>query len=271
MRFWNDPDVRAGFTVGLPLLGAVCPVAMVFGALSVQLGLTVADTVLMSAIVYAGASQMVAIDLWGQNVPAWSILLAVFAVNFRHLLYSAALTPIIQTQRWFTKAFVFFFLVDPQFAFTEQRAQEGHPFKLRWYAALASVFFFGWTIATLIGAMFGSLIKNPEALGLDMLLPLYFLALVMGFRARPRWALVVTVAGVVSVLIALGPELGILPAWLGPPWHVTIGGLAGVFAAALVPPHRPGSAAGNKAARNSGDRNGNAPPLDGAAAPQLRP
>ncbi len=38
---------------------------------------------------------------------------------------------------------------------------------------------------------FGGLIANPHALGLDFLLPIYFLGLVMGFRKRPFWLPVV--------------------------------------------------------------------------------
>ena len=44
----------------------------------------------MSATVYAGASQMVGIELFGNKVPPWLIVLSIFAVNFRHVLYSAS-------------------------------------------------------------------------------------------------------------------------------------------------------------------------------------
>ena len=45
----------------------------------------------MSATVYGGASQMVGIELFGQKIAPWLIVLSIFAVNFRHVLYSAAL------------------------------------------------------------------------------------------------------------------------------------------------------------------------------------
>ena len=50
----------------------------------------VAEAVLMSATIYGGASQMVGIELFGQKVAPWLIVLSIFAVNFRHVLYSAA-------------------------------------------------------------------------------------------------------------------------------------------------------------------------------------
>jgi predicted branched-subunit amino acid permease len=53
-------------------------------------GLSAGEAVLMSATVYAGASQMVGIELFGSDVAPWLIVFSVFAVNFRHVLYSAA-------------------------------------------------------------------------------------------------------------------------------------------------------------------------------------
>ena len=48
-----------------------------------------------------------------------------------------------------------------------------------------------WVAETAIGAYFGGLIPDPHALGLDFLLPIYFLGLVMSFRKRPLWLPVV--------------------------------------------------------------------------------
>ncbi|KAB2751556.1 AzlC family ABC transporter permease, partial [Brucella anthropi] len=41
-----------------------------------------AEAVFMSSIIYAGASQMVGLDLFGQNIAPWMIVMSIFAVNF---------------------------------------------------------------------------------------------------------------------------------------------------------------------------------------------
>ncbi len=82
---------REGMRASLPVIVAVLPFGLLFGALAVENGLTVAEAVLMSATVYGGASQMVGIELFGQKIAPWLIVLSIFAVNFRHVLYSAAL------------------------------------------------------------------------------------------------------------------------------------------------------------------------------------
>lgn len=225
-------DRRRGMLDALPVLIAAGPVGLLFGALAVAKGLTPLDAVLMSATVYAGASQMVAIDLFEARVPAVAIVLSVFAVNFRHILYSAAMTPMVRPLTARAKAGVFAVLIDPQFALAEKRMEEGRPFSLAWYFGLAATTYAMWVATALIGALFGRLIRDPDALALDMLFPIYFLALVMGFRKRAGWWPVVAVSAAVSSLVFHAPHLGV--DGLGSPWHVSLGALAGVATAGML-------------------------------------
>jgi predicted branched-subunit amino acid permease len=232
----NMSEARAGFAEGLPIVVATSPFGLVFGAIAVNTGLTTGDAVLLSATVYAGASQMVSIELFGKAVPLWAIVLSVLAVNFRHVLYSAALTRIIRRESTVSKAVIFFLLVDPQFALTAKRASDGRPFSLTWYLALGVPVYLNWILMTAIGAQFGALISDPRAFAVDLFLPIYFLALVMSFRGRGHWGLTVAVSAAVSTAVYYAPLAGL--GFLGPPWHVTLGGLAGVLAAAAMPPAR---------------------------------
>jgi hypothetical protein len=70
-----------------------------------------------------------------------------------------------------------------------------------------------------VGAAFGRLVPNPQALGLDFLLPIYFLGMVMGFRKRPLWLPIVLASGVASILAYK---------FVGSPWHVSLGAVAGI-------------------------------------------
>ena len=86
-------EFMLGMRASVPVLVAVLPFGLLFGALAVDNGFSVFEAMLMSATVYGGASQMVGIELFGQKVAPWLIVLSIFAVNFRHVLYSAALRP----------------------------------------------------------------------------------------------------------------------------------------------------------------------------------
>ncbi|MCZ4092158.1 AzlC family ABC transporter permease [Sinorhizobium psoraleae] len=222
----NRDDFRAGLRGGFPVMLSASPFGALFGALAVDNGFSVADAVFMSATVYAGASQMVGIELFGNNVQPWLVVLSVFAVNFRHVLYSASIAKHIRHFTLVQKLLAFFLLVDPQYAETEQRGERGLPVTFSWYLGFGLVIYFPWVLNTLVGALFGQLIGDPKAIGLDVLLPIYFLGLVLGFRTRDRFLPVVATSAVASVAAMH---------FVGSPWHVSIGALAGILLAAFLP------------------------------------
>ena len=109
----------------------------------------------------------------------------------------------------------YFLLTDPQYR--RGRAQGARPAKtvgFVWYLGLGLPIYVSWVVESGLGAMFGRLIPDTHALGIDFLLPIYFLGLVMGFRKRPLW-LPVVVASAVASIIAYKT--------VGSPWHVSIG------------------------------------------------
>jgi predicted branched-subunit amino acid permease len=222
----------AGARTGMPILVAVSPFGLLFGALAVDNGFSVFDAALMSGIVFGGASQMVGIELFGQHVAPWVIVLSIFAVNFRHVLYSAAFGRRMARWRFLERAIGFFLLTDPQFAEAERRAEQG-PVTFAWYIGMGAPIWLAWVVEAALGAYFGRFVQDPTAFGLDFLLPIYFLGLVMSFRKRPLWLPVVGVSAAASMLAVK---------FVGSPWHVTLGALAGIAVAVFMPP-RPIAAA----------------------------
>ncbi len=223
----GSSEFLAGVRAGIPVIVAVAPFGLLFGALAVDNGLSVVEAMLMSALVYGGASQMVGIELFGQKVAPWLIVLSIFAVNFRHVLYSAAFGRQIRDWPFAEKALAFFFLTDPQFAEAERRLENGKRLSFAWYLGIAVPWWLFWVAESGIGAYFGGLIADGHALGIDFLLPIYFLGLVMGFRKRPLW-LPIVVASAIASIVAYRI--------VGSPWHVSIGALAGIMLAAAMPP-----------------------------------
>ena len=214
----------AGARRSIPILISTAPFGLLYGAIAVDQGLTVWQACLMSLTIYAGASQLVGIDLFKNNAAPWIVILSIFIVNVRHLLYSAAVGRRIGHFPFAQQVIAFFFLIDPQFVETERKGERDGHVSFAWYMGLALPVYVLWNVESLLGALFGKLIPNPEAFGIDFLLPLYFFGMVMSFRLRPLWLPVVAVAGIASV-VALKT--------VGSPWHVSIGALAGVLFAAV--------------------------------------
>ncbi|MEM0898794.1 MAG: AzlC family ABC transporter permease [Pseudomonadota bacterium] len=211
-------------STGAALLAAA-PFGALFGALAVENGMTVFEATLMSATVFAGASQMVGIDLFGAQIAPWLIVFSIFAVNFRHVLYSAVAGQRMASFKPWQRYLSFYFLVDPHFAEMEQRAEKRIPLTFAWFIGGGLAWWVLWVFVSYLGALFGGLIENPERYGVDMLLPIYFLSLVLAFRKRANWVPVVFASGAVAIVAFH---------FVGSPWHVSLGGLAGVVTAAII-------------------------------------
>jgi 4-azaleucine resistance transporter AzlC len=219
-EFW------AGVRSGIPVVVAAAPFGVLFGVIAVDNGFSVADAMLMSAAVYGGASQMVGLELFGQDIAPWLVVLSIFAVNFRHVLYSAALGRRIRHWSKARQAIGFFVLTDPQYAEAEMKGEAGGKVTFAWYMGMGIAIYVPWVIESGLGAYFGNLIPDPHSIGLDFLLPIYFLGLVMSFRKRANWLPVVAVGAVASIVAFRT---------VGSPWHITIGAAAGVVLAACLP------------------------------------
>lgn len=224
-------SAKANFLAGakkcIPVCIAAGPFGALFGALAVEGGMTTFEAVLMSLTIFAGASQMVGVDLFGQNIPPWVIVLSIFAVNFRHVLYSASIGRHLRHWTPLQRIVGFHFLIDPQYAESEARLERGKKIDFAWYMGLALPVWFFWVFITWIGAIFGNLLEDSYTYGIDFLLPIYFLGLVMGFRKRSFWLPVVGTSAIAAIIAY---------ETVGSPWHVSVGAVAGVLLAAFFSP-----------------------------------
>ncbi len=221
----RNKDIRDGARDTLPVIVAVFPFAVVFGTLASEAGFTLFEIMLASGTIYAGASQYVMLELMGHQASAISIVFAVFLVNTRHILYSASIGRRLANFSFWQRAPAFYLLVDPIFAASEKRVADGFELRPAYYFSYGAVLYVSWMVSNLIGALFGRLIEDPAAYGFDLILPVYFISLVMGFKARPNFWIVIAVSVGTSLIV-----------WstLGSPWNISIGGVAGLLAAALL-------------------------------------
>lgn len=225
-------ECRDGFIATLPAIVAAVPFAVLLGALSGDKGLSVAEMGLMSALVFAGASQFVALDGWGVPPSWWLLGLIALVVNLRHVLMSASLVRHLGAFSPWAKPVALLFMVDEVWAFAEARAAKRR-LTPAFYAGMVVMFYPSWVLATLAGAVAGSLIKDPTALGLDFAFIAIFVVLVAGFRRRPRFFAVVGASVGASVLTDL-----LLPG----AWSIMVGAAAGMLVAAFGPGREEGGA-----------------------------
>src|SRR5699024_4727466 len=79
---------QAGIQAGFPIILGYIPVAITFGVLAAQSGLSLFEITLMSALVFAGASQFMGVNMIVAGTSMIEIVVATFVLNFRHFIMS---------------------------------------------------------------------------------------------------------------------------------------------------------------------------------------
>jgi branched chain amino acid efflux pump len=179
----------------LPLVIAAFPFGIVFGAMAQTNGLGFGATVGMSAIVFAGASQFIALTLLASAAALPVIVFTVFIVNLRQMLYSANLMHHVEhwPQRW--RAVLAFWLTDETFAAVTDRLNR-HPDEggLRWFYLGSALFMYSfWQLSTVLGYTLGEQIPGLAHWGLDVAMIVAFVGIVVpALRARADWCCAAT-------------------------------------------------------------------------------
>lgn len=157
---------------------AVVPFGLVYGVLGLASGLSPLEAILLSSIVFGGASQVIFAQLWGAGTPAFVVGGSVAVINLRHALYSASVASYLRhlPLRW--RIPLAYLLTDEAYAISIKRFQEGPPSAYRHYHLLGTGLteWTCWQVATIIGVVAGTTI--PESWSLGFAIPLTFIALV---------------------------------------------------------------------------------------------
>lgn len=216
---------RAGCWRGAKAILAVLPPVFVFGvAFGIAArghGLDGWVAALMSAIVFAGASQFAVLDLWTKPVPWVPLLVATFAINARHILLGASLRGLCRgLSAWKVYASMAL-LSDLNWAALIAAERRGER-DLGYLVGAGALMWVTWVGATMIGAVAGGLtLDDVKNYALDLVLVTFFATTLVGLRRGRIDDLPWLVAG----LAAMGAV------WFLPPnWHVLVGGLAGGLA-----------------------------------------
>ncbi|HEX2554355.1 MAG TPA: AzlC family ABC transporter permease [Microvirga sp.] len=196
-----------GARLTLPLMPGLVVFASAFGTAAQQRGLSFEQALAMSAFVYAGASQMVALEVWQA---AWTpgTILGIAAVtgvvNSRMVLAGASIQPWLRDEPPGRLAANLFFLTDANWLLaTRYREEGGRDVGVLFGAGIA--LWVLWVLSTVPGYLAGALVSEPRRFGLDLVMPIFFSAMLVplwrGRRAAWPWAVAGAVALAVQALV----------------------------------------------------------------------
>ena len=209
----------------LPIAVGIIPFGLVAGAAAVEAGFGLEGAVGFSAIVFAGASQLAAIDLLSGGSGVAIAVLTAWLINLRMVMYSAALAPWLSHEPTRRRALAAYVLTDQAFALSITHYGKGAPLedRLRYYLGVAVPLGINWQITTVIGALVGT--RIPDDIPLDFAIPLCFLVLLVpAMKDRPT-VVAGVVGGVAAVLVA---EAGLADA------AIVLGAVTGIAAGVLA-------------------------------------
>jgi 4-azaleucine resistance transporter AzlC len=231
-----EKSPRSEFFAGcqgmVPLVVGAIPFGIIFGTLSSG-NLSFWATLAMSAFVFAGSSQFIALGLLTTGTALPLIILTTFVVNLRHLLYAVGLVPYLQRSPPLWKLILGFWLTDESFmvAIARYNQTDASPYK-HWYQLGGATFmYFNWLLCTFIGLTVGQFIPNARSWGLDFAMAVTFIGMVIPYLVNRPMIVAVLVAGITSLLAhSLPHQLGLMVAAL-------LGITAGVLCERLVEVH----------------------------------
>lgn len=198
----------AGMMLGLRRVSVLLPgivvFAVAFGAAASAKGLSLLEALLMSALVYAGVAQLVAMEIWR---PEWSwgaiagLAFVTATVNARSILQGASLQPWFAGYPRLVNAFQLFVFTDANWLIgTRYRAEGGNDLGVVLGAGLC--LWTVWLLATIPGFLLGSLVADPRQYGIDLVMPIFFAAMIVPLWRGRRAALPWVIAGIVALVAA---------------------------------------------------------------------
>ncbi len=215
--FWR------GFRAGIPLSLGMIPFGLVVGVMAQSKGMTLFEALLMSATVFAGASQIFALEAWTHPAPIFGAALAVFIVNLRMALMGPALAPWLDHLRGLKVWGTLGLITDHAFAMSVTEIRRGSR-DAAYLTGMSVLLWFIWVALTGIGHMMGSMARFPPEHPLFFGAPAAFITLLV-----PMWrGLADALPWVVAAVVAVGTSMVI-----SGNWYVVTGALSGALVGAL--------------------------------------
>lgn len=220
------PIIKRGFVVGSPIMLGYLPIAITYGVLAKQSGLSLMELTLMSVFVFAGASQFMAANMIAVGAGGLEIVIATFVLNSRHFVMSLSFMNSLRNLSLPIRIPLSFGLTDETFAVSSLHREEAKQKNgALFYTTIILVAYLSWIAGSLLGGVLGDVI--PEKLGQSMGIALYamFIGLLVPSVKRNRK---IALVAIIAMLINAGSSQFVSDGWaivLG----TVLGSLTGVY------------------------------------------
>jgi predicted branched-subunit amino acid permease len=218
---------RHGIRLGLPVTPGVIVFGLIVGAVAARHGFSFIHHLALRVLVYSGIAQLVVLEIWPKvidigTVATLSALTAV--IGSRFFLMSVSMRP------WFDKLPAWqsysglALLVDAAWIVGMRYYGQGGRDPAVYFGA-AALILLGWLIGTVAGYFLGGFVIEPTTYGFDLVLPVFFGAMLVPLWGGARRAVGWAIAGIVAVAAER-----VLPGY----WFIVVGAVSGALAGGFL-------------------------------------
>lgn len=190
-----------GVKTALPVVLGFIPVAIAYAMMARQSGISISQTIMMSALVFAGASQMMAIGMFAHDSSIFAIIMATFILNIRHLMMSTCVMNRLKGTKMGMKLLLAFGITDESFAiFTTMDEDKSTSF---FFLGLISITYSSWVGGTIIGCMASQFL--PEIMSDSFGIALYAMfigLLIPSVQKNLKLGIIVIITAIISLFLS---------------------------------------------------------------------
>ncbi|XOQ13861.1 MAG: Branched-chain amino acid permease AzlC [Shouchella clausii] len=213
----KSTEKKAAFMDGVyacvPTLLGYLSIGFAAGVVAKTAGLSVLEITLMSLLLYAGSAQFIAASMIGASFSVIAIAITIFFINIRHLLMTAALAPYLKNLSIGKNILIGAQVTDETFGVAANRLPNMNGNRFYWMLGLNITAYINWVLANALGGLFGELVTDISALGIDFALPAMFAGLlVLQMISRSKYAIDLTVA-LLAIALVIGVHYLIPGSW----------------------------------------------------------
>jgi len=216
-----------GFFTGvvnmLPLCLSVLPWGILAGSMAVQSGLSIEQSVGMSAIVFAGAAQLVSLSLVLSGASFFTVVVSVFFITAQHFLYGLTLRSRVSKMRAHHRLPIGFLLTDELFALSSANQDKG-TLTCGYLIGAGITFYLSWNLFSLLGILMASSVPDLDKYHLDFSIVATFVTIVVPMIKKSS-----VLGGVVYSLL-----MSTLLSWLHIGGAIVIAGITGMFVSVIM-------------------------------------
>lgn len=191
-------DFIQGLRAAIPISIGVIPVGISISILAIKVGFTELEAILMSALVFAGSSQLMAISMISNGAPLVSIIIGTFFINLRHIIMSSSIMQRLEDTSLGQRLFVSFAICDESFAVFSLSEENSYYYLLGINTALYVIYM----ASIIVGALITSFL--PEIVISSFVIAFYaaLLALLIpSIKTENKLIILVVVTGILNFIL----------------------------------------------------------------------